>query len=107
MFPSNFQFPNPINAAKKVGNYVGNIAREARDIPTAIGTGVWSSFDFENSRPGKRQTQADNSTRAGWNTKAQVKDVFQAIGGDTSGKRSDQYNAKGNYVSGSKLTKKK
>ena len=84
------QFPNPINAAKKVGNYVGNIAREARDIPTAIGTGLWSSFDRENSRPGYNQTQVDNSTKAGWNTRAQVKDVFQAIGGDTSGKRSDQ-----------------
>jgi hypothetical protein len=102
---------NPIdragNVARSVGGYISNIAREVRDVPTAIGTGAWSSFEFENSRPGYRQKEADNSTRAGWNTRRQVKDVFQAIGGDTGGTRSDQYNAKGNYVSGVSLTKKK
>jgi hypothetical protein len=100
---------NPIDragsAARSVGNYIGNVAREARDVPTAIGTGLWSSFDRQNSRPGYNQTQVDNSTKAGWNTRAQIKDVFQAIGGQTGQSRSDQYNAKGNYVSGSKLTK--
>ena len=100
---------NPIdragNAARSVGNYIGNIAREVRDVPTAIGTGLWSSFDNQNSRPGFNQTQVDNSTRAGWNTRAQVKDVFQAIGGKTGQSRSDQYNKSGKYVSGSKLTK--
>lgn len=105
MLPSNMQFPNPVNAIKKAGNYVGNIAREARDIPTAIGTGLWSSFDRQNSGPANRQVTVDNSTKAGWNTRRQVKDVFQAIGGDTGGTRSDQYNAKGKYVSGTKLTK--
>ena len=102
MIPGVNQFGN---AAKKVGGYFGNIAREARDVPTAIGTGIWSSFDRQGSRPGFNQTQVDNSTKAGWNTRAQVKDVFQAIGGQTGQSRSDQYNAKGNYVSGSKLTK--
>jgi hypothetical protein len=102
MIPGVSQFGN---AAKKVGGYFGNIAREARDVPTAIGTGLWSSFDRQNSRPGYNQTQVDNSTKAGWNTRAQVKDVFQAIGGQTGQSRSDQYNAKGKYVSGSKLKK--
>jgi hypothetical protein len=102
MIPGVSQFGT---AVKKVGNYVGNVAREARDVPTAIGTGLWSSFDRQNSRPGFNQTQVDNSTKAGWNTRAQVKDVFQAIGGQTGQSRSDQYNAKGNYVSGSKLKK--
>lgn len=105
MFPSNLQFPNPINAVKRVGNYVGNIAREARDVPTAIGTGMWSSFDRQNSRPGYNQTQVNNSVSAGKNTTSQVKDVFQAIGGQTGQPRSDQYDKSGNYVSGSKLTK--
>lgn len=99
---------NPIdragNAARSVGGYISNLAREARDVPTAIGTGLWSSFERQNSRPGFNQTEVDNSTKAGWNTRAQVKDVFQAIGGQ-KGNRSDQYNAKGNYVSGSKLKK--
>jgi hypothetical protein len=32
---------NPLYAAlKSVSNYVGNVAREVRDIPTAIGTSV-------------------------------------------------------------------
>jgi hypothetical protein len=87
--------------ATGVGNYIGNIAREARDLPTALGTSAWSSFDKENSRPGRNQTQIDNSTKAGWNMKAQVKDVFQAIGGDTGGTRSDQYdNRTGRYAKG-------
>ena len=92
------------NAARSVGGYISNLAREARDVPTAIGTGLWSSFDRQNAGPGNLQKTVDNSTRAGWNTRAQVKDVFQAIGGQ-SGNRSDQYNSKGNYVSGSKLKK--
>jgi hypothetical protein len=92
------------NAARSVGGYISNLAREVRDVPTAIGTGLWSSFDRQNAGPGNLQKTVDNSTRAGWNTRAQVKDVFQAIGGQ-SGNRSDQYNAKGNYVSGSKLKK--
>ena len=90
-------------AAGAVGNYLGNISREVRDVPTAIGTGLWSSFDSENSRPGSNQTQVDNSTKAGWNTRAQVKDVFQAIGGKTGQSRSDQYSKSGKYVSGKKL----
>lgn len=98
------QFPNPINAAKKVGNYIGNVYREARDIPTAIGTGMWSSFEQQNSGPATRQTNLDNAIKSNWNTRRQVKDVFQAIGGQTGQSRSDQYDAKGNYVSGSKLT---
>ena len=32
------QFPNPVDIAKQAGKYVGNIAREARDVPTAIGS---------------------------------------------------------------------
>jgi hypothetical protein len=95
-----------LNAVRQVGNYFGNIAREVRDVPTAMGTGIWSSFERENSRPGYNQREIDNSTRAGWNNRAQVKDVFQAIGGDTGGMRSDQYDKKGNYVSGSSLTPK-
>lgn len=93
-----------LNAVRRVGNYFGNIAREVRDVPTAMGTGMWSSFERENSRPGYNQREIDNSTRAGWNNRAQIKDVFQAIGGDTGGMRSDQYDNKGNYVSGSSLT---
>jgi hypothetical protein len=32
------QFPNPLNVAKQAGKYVGNIVREVRDVPTAIGS---------------------------------------------------------------------
>lgn len=100
---------NPIDragsAVRSVGNYIGNVAREVRDVPTAIGTGIWSSFERQNSRPGYNQKEINNSTSAGKNTNSQIKDVFQAIGGKTGQARSDQYNAKGTYVSGSKLTK--
>ena len=34
------KFINPLyKAAKSVTSYVGNVAREVRDIPTAVGTG--------------------------------------------------------------------
>jgi hypothetical protein len=103
--------PNPLQkvvggileGANKVGNYVGNIAREARDIPTALGTNAVSALDREMSRPGKNQTQVDNSTKAGWNMRAQVKDVFQAIGGETRQSRSDQYNDQMDYKKGSTM----
>ena len=99
MFPSNLQFPNPINAAKKVGGYLGNVVREARDIPTAIGTGLWSSFEQQNSRPGYNQKEIANSKMASANTSKQIGETFKSLAGK-SGTRSDQYNAKGNYVKG-------
>lgn len=105
MFPQVPQFLNPINAVKSAGNYIGNIAREARDVPTAIGTGMWSSFDRQNSRPGYNQTQINNSNMASKNTTNQIGQVFKAIGGKTGQSRSDQYDNKGNYTSGVNLTK--
>jgi hypothetical protein len=105
MFPQVPQFLNPINAVKSAGNYIGNIAREARDVPTAIGTGMWSSFDRQNSRPGYNQTQINNSRMASQNTTNQIGQVFKAIGGKTGQPRSDQYDNKGNYTSGVNLTK--
>ena len=101
MIPGVSQFGN---AAKKVGGYVGNIVREARDIPTALGTGAWSSFEQQNSRPGYNQKEIGNSIKADANNRKQIGEVFGAFAGK-KGTRSDQYNAKGNYVLGSKLGK--
>jgi hypothetical protein len=100
MIPKVSQFGNVVsNVISNVGGYVGNIAREARDIPTAIGTGLAARMDRENAGPANLQKTVDNDTRAGWNTRAQVKDVFQAIGGNIAdGTRSDQITSKGNYA---------
>ena len=96
---------NPIdragNAARSVGNYIGNMAREVRDVPTAFGT----NLSMVKNRALKTTSQNDPMSVAGENNVyKQVKDVGGAILGK-SGTRSDQYSPSKGYVSGSKLTK--
>ena len=86
--------------------YLGSVAREVRDIPTAIGTGIVASFDRgEGGKPGSDYLQkiVDNDTRAGWNTRRQVKEAIQSVTGK-KGTRSDQIQG-GNYIN--KTPKKK
>jgi len=108
MIPGANQFEGIVSkVVKNVGGYVGNLAREARDIPTAIGTGLAARMDRENAGPSNLQKTVDNDTRAGRNTRAQVKDVFQAIGGRTDGTRSDQITDNGAYRTSKSLQDQK
>lgn len=96
---------NPIdragNAARSVGNYIGNIAREIRDVPTAFGTNI----SLVKNNAIKTTSQNNPMSVAGEkNVFNQIKEVGGAIVGKP-GVRSDQYKKSTGYVSGSKLTK--
>ena len=96
MIPGVSQFGNVV---KGVGNYLGGIAREARDVPTAFGTNVSIAKNTAVTGPKAPLNVAGES-----NVYKQVKEVGGAFLGK-SGTRSDQYSPKGGYVSGSKLKK--
>ena len=95
MYSKSNQFGNIMSgvgsAVGKVGGYFGNIAREVRDVPTAVGTTAWESFDRSTSRPGFNQTQLNNSVKAGNNMTTQLKEVAKSVIGQR-GTRSDKYN---------------
>jgi hypothetical protein len=94
------------NFLSSVAGRIGVVAREVRDIPTAMGTGLVASFDRnQGGPPGSQylQTITDNATRADWNTRRQVKEAVKSIAGK-KGTRSDQIQ-KGKYVN--KTPKKK
>jgi hypothetical protein len=85
------------NPIRSVGNYIGNIAREVRDIPTAFGTNV--------SMAKNRATTGQNdpmSVAGENNVYKQVKEVGGALIGKP-GARSDQYKKSTGYVSGKKF----
>jgi hypothetical protein len=91
---------------KSAMGYLGSVAREVRDIPTAVGTGIVASFDrTQGGKPGSDYLQkiVDNDTRADWNTRRQVKEAINSLTGK-KGTRSDQIQG-GNYVN--KTPKKK
>ena len=84
---------------KSAMGYLGSVAREVRDIPTAIGTGIVASFDrTQGGKPGSSYLQkiVDNDTRADWNTRRQVKEAINSLAGK-KGTRSDQIQG-GNYI---------
>jgi hypothetical protein len=98
MIPGVSQFGN---VAKKVGGYVGGIAREARDVPTAFGT----NLSIVKNRALTTTAQNNPLSVAGENNVyKQVKEVGGAFLGN-KGTRSDQYKPSTGYVSGSKLKK--
>jgi hypothetical protein len=91
---------NPIdragNAARSVGNYIGNLAREIRDVPTAFGT----NLSLAKNKAIKTTSQNDPMSVAGENNVyKQIKEVGGALIGK-SGVRSDQYKPSTGYVSG-------
>jgi hypothetical protein len=68
---------NPVyKAVRNVTSYVGNVGREFRDVPTAVGTGLWAKFDRENSGPANKAKTIANSVKAGNNTDRQIADYF-------------------------------
>ena len=90
---------NQTSAFKSAMGYLGTVAREVRDIPTAVGTGLVASFDrTQGGKPGSAYVQkiVDNDTRADWNTRRQVKEAINSLTGK-KGTRSDQIQG-GNYV---------
>jgi hypothetical protein len=94
---------NPIdrasNAARSVGGYISNLAREVRDVPTAYGTNASIVKNTTVKGPKDPLNVAGEK-----NVYKQIKEVGGAFLGK-SGTRSDQYKPSTGYVSGSKLKK--
>lgn len=91
---------NPVdragNAARSVGNYIGNIAREIRDVPTAFGT----NLSLIKNNAIKTTSQNDPMSVAGEkNVYKQIKEVGGSLVGKP-GVRSDQYKPSTGYVKG-------
>ena len=99
MIPGVSQFGNVV---KGVGSYLGGIAREARDIPTAFGTNA----KVGSTSGALKSVYASDpiNKRAENNLTSQIKEVGGSFLGN-KGTRSDQYSPKTGYVSGSKLKK--
>jgi hypothetical protein len=87
------------NVARSVGGYISNLAREARDIPTAFGTNVSIVKNTTVTGPKDPLSVAGEK-----NVYKQVKEVGGAFLGN-KGTRSDQYKPSTGYVSGSKPKK--
>lgn len=96
---------NP-NFLSSIAGRVGTVAREFRDVPTAIATGVKANFQRgQGAQPGSKQLQTlvDNATRADWNARRQYKEALQSFTGK-KGTRSDELKG-GKYIN--KTPKKK
>lgn len=79
--------------ASGVGNYVSNVARNVRDIPTAVGTNIQiARYGGANAMQGKPLDVA-----GGRNIVNQVKEVAGAVVGKP-GTRSDQYKPSVGYM---------
>ena len=87
----------------KILKRVKTIAREVRDIPTAIGTSMWSQLDAKNYGPANETEVTKNANRASKNQDRQVVEAINAIIKGRAGTSSDQYAHKdGTYLKGKK-----
>ena len=97
---------NQTSPFKSAVGYAKTIAREFRDVPTALATGTKTRIDRTlGAQPGSKalQTLVDNDTRANWNARKQYKEALQSLAGK-KGTRSDQVK-NGKYIN--KTPKKK
>jgi hypothetical protein len=86
------------NPIRSVGNYLGNLTQNLRDVRTAAGTNIQIARSGDaKSLQGKPLDVAGNK-----NFSTQVKEVGGAVFGKP-GTRSDQYSKEKGYVSGKKF----
>jgi hypothetical protein len=87
----------------KIVKRIKTIAREVRDIPTAVGTSMWSQLDAKNYGPSNEVEVMKNANRASKNQDRQVVEAINAIIKGRTGTSSDQYaNKDGTYLKGKK-----
>lgn len=72
-----------------IGNYIGNVAREVRDIPTAVGTNIEAGLHGGGATFGNKSPLNVAGTA---NLGRQFSEVGGALMGHTNGTRSDQFN---------------
>ena len=88
---------NPVN---KVVKRVKTVAREVRDIPTALGTSVGAVMDYQHRGPKNAATAKANANASSDNWDKQLAEAAKAILKGSSGTRSDKFNSKGKYTRG-------
>jgi hypothetical protein len=88
------------NPVRGVIKRVKTVAREVRDIPTALGTGIAASQDYKQRGPGNAATAKANANASDRNWEKQLAEAAAAILKGTSGTRSDKFNSKGKYTRG-------
>jgi type II secretory pathway pseudopilin PulG len=86
---------NPIdragNAARSVGNYISNVAREYRDVPTAIGTSI-NSYGMGNPESGFAKNNLINQVKeAGKSLVGKKGKGSDILGYPSSGNRKNNY----------------
>jgi hypothetical protein len=87
----------------KIVKRIKTIAREVRDIPTAVGTSMWSQFESKNYGSENKAEVMKNANRASKNQDRQVIEAINAIMKGRAGTSSDQYgNKDGTYIKGKK-----
>ena len=88
---------NPVN---KVVKRVKTVAREVRDIPTAVGTGIGAVIDYQQRGPKNAATAKANANSSSSNWDKQLVEAARAILKGSSGTRSDKFDSKGKYKRG-------
>jgi hypothetical protein len=83
----------------KVGDYLGNVGRSARDIPTAVGTALETIKPIQDPKtpPPKGVNYGLGPAK---NLVSQVAQTIGAVGGRKDNSRSDQYSGPGNSAYG-------
>jgi hypothetical protein len=88
------------NPVRGVVKRIKTVAREVRDIPTALGTGIAASQDYKQRGPGNAATAKTNANASDKNWDKQLAEVARAIVKGKSGTRSDKFDSKGKYTKG-------
>jgi hypothetical protein len=88
------------NPVRGVIKRVKTVAREVRDIPTALGTGIGASMDYQQRGPANASAAKVNANASSKNWDKQLAEAAAAILKGTSGTRSDKFDSKGKYKRG-------
>jgi hypothetical protein len=88
---------NPVRGAIKRAK---TVAREVRDIPTALGTGIGAAMDYQQRGPSNAASSKVNANASSKNWDKQIAEAAAAILRGTSGTRSDKFDSKGKYKRG-------
>lgn len=90
------------NIVNKVVKRVKTVAREVRDIPTAVGTNFSAKQDYSGGVPGDRMRTEGNVNRASRNFDRQIVEAARAVLSGKRGTSSDTLNEYMQYKKGKK-----
>lgn len=88
------------STVNKVVKRVKTVAREVRDIPTALGTGLGAAMDYQQRGPKNAAAAKANANASSKNWEKQIVEAAKAVLKGTPGTRSDKFDSKGKYKRG-------